>query len=106
MSSPRVQHFQITLGAVAKRLSDVYGGVAGANPDAALDLPYREIQFTTEADAFLGGTNLVTSTTYGIKVATAATVPAKIGAYETGPVKLSDLWGAGSGVLHILAIEF
>jgi len=112
--------FQITLTAAAKRLSDVYlgqtaGGPGGpaenigggvSTPDARSDIAYRQILFTTEADAFLGAASTVTSTTYGIKIATAATVAVGIGPYETGPVKLSDLWAAGSGVLHILAIPF
>lgn len=97
--------FQITLTAGAKRLSDVYGDGPGVI-NAANDLPYRQILFTAEADSFLGSAATVTSTTYGIKIASAATLPVALGAFETGPLKLSDLWGAGSGILHILAIPF
>lgn len=96
---------QITLAAAAKRLSDVYGDGAGVI-HAVHDLPFRQLLFSTDADAFLGDNAAVTSTTYGVKVAAAATVPVFIGPYETGPIKLSDFWGAGSGVLHILGIPF
>lgn len=101
------RHFNITLAAGAKRLSDVFGGPVGAQPDAALDLPYRQILLTAAVDAFIGDDSAVnTSTDYGIKVASASTFPVSIGPFETGPVKLSQLWGAGGGVLHILAIPF
>lgn len=97
--------FQITLAAGAKRLSDVYLDGAGVI-NAAHDLPYRQILVSTEADAFLGSDNTTTTTTYGVKVAAASTFPVSIGPYETGPIKLSDLWGVGSGILHILGIPF
>lgn len=97
--------FQITLAAAAKRLSDVYNDGVGV-VNAANDIPYRQLLFTAEADSYLGSSSAVTSTTYGIKVATAATLPTVLGPYETGPLKLSDLYGAGNGVLHILGIPF
>jgi len=108
------QTFQLTLAAAAKRLSDVYGGAAGADPNAALDIPYRQVLLSASgADAFIGGRNmgaLTTSTNYGTlveDVATGGVEATSIGPFETGPVKLSDLWAAGaSSVLHITAIPF
>lgn len=122
--------FQIALGAGATRLSDVYigltmatnvspnenvGGSAGS-PNAKSDVPYRQIVFyATGAAAFIGGSDMagtgstpVSSTTFGVKVDSAAGVPPLVlGAYETGPMKLSDFWASGTGsTLHILATQF
>ena len=102
--------FQLTLAAAAQRLSDVYGGPAGADPSAALNVPYRQIILSASAaDAFIGGSDQGASTTatvYGTMV-DAALAPVSIGPFETGPVKLSDLWAAGaSAVLHITAIPY
>jgi hypothetical protein len=103
-----VRHFQLALAAAAQRLSDVYGGVAGANPDAAEDLPYRQILFSAAgADAFVGDDADVASTDYGAIVDSTALTPVVVGPFETGPVKLSQFWAAGAGsTLHILAIPF
>ncbi len=122
--------FQIALGAGATRLSDVYigltrggpggpaeniGGSAG-NPDARSDVPYRAVVFyATGAAAFVGGSDMagtsltpVSSTTFGVKVDSAAGVPPlTVGAFEAGPMKLSDYWASGAGsTLHILAVPF
>lgn len=121
--------FQIALTAGATRLSDVYigetrgdiggpntniGGSAG-NPDPRSDVPYRQIILVaTGGDVFVGGQDMagttttpVSSTTYGTKIAQASTIGQIIGAYETGPLKLSDLWASGaSATLHILAFPF
>lgn len=103
--------FQLTLAAAALRLSDVYGGPAGADPSAALNVPYRQILLSASgADAFVGGQDqgaLTTATVYGMQVDSTALGPASIGPFETGPVKLSDFWVAGAGsVIHILCIPF
>lgn len=117
--------FQIALGAGATRLSDVYlglkdgvgnniGGSAGV-PDARSDVPYRQLVFNASgAAAFIGGSDMagtsttpVTSTTYGTKVDSASTIAQVIGAYDQGPLKLSDLWASGAGsTLHILATPY
>jgi hypothetical protein len=107
------RHFTITLGAVAQRLSDVYGDGVGI-VDAAHDLPYRQILLQAEVDAQASayayvGEVTVTTTDYGVLVPTSATPPVvSIGPFETGPVKLSQLYALGSGAvdLHILAIPF
>jgi len=102
------KHFNITLGAAAVRLSDAYGGAAGANPDPALDIPYRQLLFSAGgADAFIGDDAQVTGTDYGMAVDSTALGPASIGPFETGPIKLSQLWAAGAGsTLHVLGIPF
>lgn len=122
--------FQITLTAGATRLSDVYigltaggpggpaeniGGSAG-KPDVRSDVAYRQIIVSASgAAAFIGGSDMagtsstpVSSTTYGLRLDSTATVPAQIfGPFETGPMKLSDYWASGgSAILHILAIPF
>lgn len=104
--------FQLTLAATAKRLSDVYGGAAGADPTAANDIPYRQLLFTaTGGDVFIGSDQdsgaATTSTTFGIQVDSTALSPTSIGPFETGPIKLSQLWAAGaSATVHMLGIPF
>jgi len=85
--------FQLTLGAAAVRVSDVYGGPPGANPDAALDIPYRQLFLSSRgAAAFIGA---------------AGDYPIVIGSFDSGPIKLSDFWAAGAGAtLHILGIPY
>jgi hypothetical protein len=102
-----VRSYQLTLAAAAQRLSDVYGGTPGAKDDRT-DIPYRQILLSASGgDAFLGDDAATTSTEYGIDVSADVTVPVSIGPFETGPVKLSDLYAAGAGsTLHILAIPF
>lgn len=122
--------FQIALGAGATRLSDVYIGLtmgaeggpatniggSASTPNARSDVPYRTIVFyASGAAAFVGGSDMagtgstpVSSSTYGVKVDSAAGVPPLVlGAFDQGPMKLSDYWASGSGsTLHILAIPY
>ena len=102
--------FQIALAAAAKQLSDVYGIAQSQQPEfARANIPYRQILLSAETGvAFVGSDNLVTATKYGVRVEIGATAvePVSIGPYETGPVKLSDFWAAGTGTLHILGIPF
>ena len=99
--------YQLALGAVAVRLSDVFGDGAGVI-NAANDLPFRQLLLTaTGATAFLGGAADVTSTKYGAAVPTTAAQPVSIGPFESGPIKLSTLYVAGAGsTLHVLGIPF
>lgn len=99
------KHFNVTLAAAAVRLSSVYANPAVGGPD---DIPYRQILISAGgADAFIGDDAQVTSTDFGILVDSTALGPASIGPFETGPVKLSDLWAAGAGsTLHLLCIPF
>jgi hypothetical protein len=99
--------YQIVLAAAAKRLSDVYANPAVGGPD---DIPYRQLFLSAEAAvAYIGNASDVTSTNYGARaeVGAAGSQPLMIGAFDTGPIKLSDLWAAGAGsTLHILGIPF
>jgi len=106
--------FQLALVATAQRLSDVYiggpnGGAVGS-PDQISNIPYRQILLSAEsAVAFVGAASDVTATNYGVRVevGAAGSEAVSIGPFETGPVKLSDLWAAGAGsTLHMLAIPY
>ena len=104
------RHFTLAVGAAAVRLSDVYGDGAGV-VDAAHDLPYRQILLQAEVDGgnVFVGESTVTTADYGVVVPTAVANPpvVAIGPYETGPVKLSQLYAISTdSVLHILAIPF
>jgi hypothetical protein len=104
-----VRHFTLTVGAVAQRLSDVYGDGAGV-VNAEHDLPYRQILLQSEEAAVTAyiGEATVSTTDYGVAVPSAAVTPpvVSIGPFETGPVKLSQLYAVGGADLHILAIPF
>lgn len=104
------RHFTLPVAAVAVRLSDVYGDGVGV-VDAAHDLPYRQIllQAAVDGGTVFVGESTVTTADYGVAVPTAVANPpiVSIGPYETGPVKLSQLYAiATDTVLHILAIPF
>src|SRR5882672_1896790 len=101
------RHFNLTIGAVRKQLSDAYGKPGVVDP--ADNIPYRQILVQSEVDAFIGGP-LVTTTDYGFwisSVAAATNSVLPIGPFETGPIKLSDFWVVGTaGIIHILAIPY
>lgn len=103
--------FQVTLAAAAVRLSRAYASGAGdVRPSAAEDIPYRQVILSAEgAAAFVGAASDVSSTNYGLRVeiGAAGSGAVTIGPFETGPIKLSDLWAAGAGsTLHLLGIPF
>src|SRR5437773_677151 len=103
-----VRSYQLVLAAGALRLSDVYGDGAGvANPKN--DIPYRQVILQASgAAAYVGFTNLTTSSVYGAKVDNTFTGPGvSLGPFEAGPIKLSDLWVAGAGsTISVLGIPF
>lgn len=102
-----MRHFNMTVGAVAKRLSDVYGdGVGVVNP--VNDIPYRQLWLQAEtADIKIGG-SAVSTTVYGTNlVSTAPAAPMVLGPYDSGPIKLSDIWAISTtATLHISGIPF
>ena len=96
--------YTLTITAVAQPLSNA---LTPTTRGGIVDEAMRQIILTTETDCFIGGSSAVTTSNYGYKVVSAQTLPVVIGPFETGPVKLSDLWVIGtSGKLHILAIPF
>ena len=100
-----VKTFNLALAAGAKRLSDVYGSGVGV-VDEAKNIPFRQLLFTSSAaDAYIGDSAV--STTNGVKVASAGVQPVSLGPFESGPVKLSDLYAVGAGAtLQILGVPF
>jgi hypothetical protein len=100
---------QLALAAGAQRLSNLYGGASlGDTVSPAQDVPLRQVLLTADgADAFVGATSAVTSTAYGTKVDSAENVPVSIGPFNSGGIKLSDIWVAGAGAtLHVTGIVF
>lgn len=98
-----VKSYQLSLTGAAKRVSDVYGGAAGAQ-DPITDLTYRAIYFQAETGAItLGETNAVTGTVYGVSIATGAILPMQP-ASPGSPLRLSDFWAFGTGTLHVLGV--
>lgn len=102
-----VVSFALATGAANTRLSDVYGGVAGADPDPKFDIPYRQLILQAEDADILIGDATLTSDAYGALVDSTSGQLLTLGPFETGPVKLSQLYAQGnSGTLHILGIPF
>lgn len=102
-----VRHFNLTVGAAAVRLSDVYGDGAGVI-NGRNDIPYRQVFLQAEtADVEIGAAG-VTTTTYGVKVpSTAPAAPVVLGPFDSGPIKLSDLYAISTNAtLHILGIPY
>ena len=87
----------------AKRLSDVYGGTAGV-PDEAKNIPYRQLIISSGgASATLHSSTPITTG----KVLATTDQPLVLGPFNTGPLKLSDLYAIGAGAtLTIVGVPF
>jgi hypothetical protein len=96
---------QLALAAGAKRLSDAFGGTPGT-PDETKNVSFRQILLTaTGAAATIGGPG-VTPTT-GVTIATTAPLPLSIGPFQSGAVKLSDLYAVGAGAtLSVVGVPY
>ena len=94
-----IRTFQLVLGAAPKRLSDVYGDGAGV-VNAVKDVPFNSLSLQAEAaDLYIGGDNSVSTTAYGVKVATGSSTTI------SGVHHLSDLWAVGAGAtVHIVGV--
>ena len=99
-----VKMFQLSLTGAAKRVSDVYGGPAGQDPNPQLDISYRALYFQAETGALqIGDANTVSASVYGNSITAGSTLglePAQPGS----PMHLSDFWAFGTGTLHVLGI--
>lgn len=97
--------YTLALSGTAKRLSDVYGGTAGT-PDEPKNACFRQLLITaTGAAATLGGPGVTTTT--GVVVSQTAPLPLSIGPFDTGAVKLSDLYAVGAGAtIAIVGVPF
>jgi hypothetical protein len=100
---------QLTLAAAAQRLSNAYGGASLNNAVVPQqDVGYRQVLLMADAaDAFIGMDLNVTSTVWGTKVDSTDLQPVVLGPFETGPIKLSDIWVAGAGAtIHVTGVVF
>lgn len=101
--------YNLTVGAAAVRLSDVYGDGAGVI-NAAHDIPYRQIILQAQtADVQIGSDPAVlTTSVYGVNCPSGApAAPVVLGPYESGPLRLSDFYAIStSATLHILGIPY
>lgn len=96
--------FSLTITAAAQPLS---AALSDTQRGGKVDESYRQIQLSCETDCYIGGSSSLTTSAYGYKLLAAATQPLTIGPFESGPVKLSDLYVIGtSGKLHIFGIPF
>jgi len=96
---------QLALAASAKRVSDVYGGTAGV-PDEAKNVSYRQLVISTTGGAATLGSSSGVTTATGLVIAVAGP-PLVLGPFQTGAVKLSDLYAIGAGAtITILGVPF
>lgn len=102
--------YTLTLTGVAQRLSSVLTNTERGGPQ---DEAYRIIMLQPDKantnDVFVGASSSVSSSVYGIRLdATDTLPPVELGHYDTGPIKLSDLWvfGTNNEKLHIFGIPF
>lgn len=109
------QHYNLTITAAARRLSDALTIPPGA-PLAAMDVPLRAITLqgnTDSAAMHIGGDNTVSATVWGVRIPAAAggipAAPITFGPFSnSGPIKLSDFWvfGTANDILHISVIPY
>lgn len=103
-------HKTLTLTGVAQRLSQVYAsGAANVDPLAGEDIPYRQVILSAvpanAAVIYVGGSSGVSSTSHGFSLdpTQASQQPVSLGPFETGPIKLSEIWVIGSNA-ELLAV--
>ena len=114
-----VRSYSLTLNGVAQRLSQVYAsGAANAQPSAADDIPFRQVSLQPDPAAaaviYIAGSNVgasISSSNHGASLdPTQATAGDRLslGPFESGPVKLSDLWvlGTNNERVMVLAVPF
>lgn len=96
--------FSLTITAAAQPLSVV---LSDTQRGGKVDESYRQILLSCDTDCYIGSSSSLTTSLYGYKLLAAATAPLVLGAFESGPLKLSDLYVIGtSGKLHILGVPF
>lgn len=109
-----LKHFVLNLSGAAQRLSQVYASGAGnAQPSAAEDIPYRQVFIqafdANSNDVYVGSSNAVSASNYGFHLDAANNIPPVVlGPFETGPIKLSDIWVIGTlnEDISILGVPF
>lgn len=101
-----MKHYTVTLAAAAQSVATALGLTAST------DIPFRTLTFqagkANTNDAFVGGSG-VTTTDYGIRLDPGDTAPpVVVGAYDTGGLKLSDVYviGTADEKVHILGVPF
>lgn len=102
--------YTLTLNGAAQCLRSVLGNTERGGPQ---DEAYRIIMLQPDKantnDIFVGSSSAVSSSLYGIRMDAADTVTSlEMGHFDTGPIKLSDLWviGTNNEKLHIFGIPF
>lgn len=96
-----VREYSLALTASAQRLSQAFTNPQVGGPE---DFAYRQVFIRAGgAQANIGGSAVTSST--GRQIASGGEI--SFGPFETGPFKLSDLYGVGSGAtLYIVGIPF
>lgn len=99
--------YALVLSGTAQRASNAYGGASAGNAiNPAQDIPYRQLLLWADnADGFMGGEGVTTAT--GGKIDSSENLPTRLGPFDQGPLKLSDIWLVGSGAtVRIVGIPF
>jgi hypothetical protein len=107
-----VRDYSLTLNGSAQRLSTV---LSNTQPGGPQDEAFRQIilaQHPGNSNAiYVGANSTISTTAFGFALdPTQATAADRqtIGPFETGPVKLSEIWvlGTNAEILHIFGIPF
>lgn len=105
-----VKHYTLTLTGAVQRLSTV---LTDPTPGGKDDLPCRLISFqpgkANNADVFVGGSDQVSSSDYGVRLDPTDTQPCTVlGHFDMGPYKLSNFYVIGTAAekLHILTVPY
>ncbi len=106
------RHYMLTLDGAAQRLSSVLANTEVGGPD---DVACRQIILAADPAngnaVYVGADNTVSATDHGFSLdPTQATAKDResIGPFDTGPVKLSDIWVLGTATqrLGIFVVPF
>lgn len=101
-------HKTLTLTGVAQRLSQVYASGAGnVDPTAAEDIPYRQVILAADpanTNVVYIGASTLTSTSFGFSLdpTQASQEPVSLGPFDTGPLKLSEIWALGTNAERLM----
>lgn len=112
-----IQHFNLTLTGAPQNLLTAATPATGTSVAAqTANRPLRAIHLqaagANSGAIFVGDDAQVSSTDYGVRIPVPATsvpaAPFSFGDFESGPLKLQDVWviGTGDDVLHILTVPY
>lgn len=109
-------HYTLLLNGSPQRLSSVFtSGAGNAQPSDAENIPFRQLhiqQVPANANViYVGASSAVSATNHGVSLdPTQASAGDRLdlGPYDSGPLKLSDIWvlGTNNERVAVLGVPF